>query len=107
MDIPQSRLGLVNGGDGVFGYGGPSVFAASHGVDGNGAAGETGDWLLYPDHEPVLTVGRNPSDGNVLADAATLARAGVEVLLRVLALREQAGIAAAVDDLRVREFARW
>jgi lipoate-protein ligase B len=44
------------------------------------AAGETGDWLLYPDHEPVLTVGRNPSDGNVLADAAALARAGVEVV---------------------------
>jgi lipoate-protein ligase B len=44
------------------------------------AAGETGDWLLYPDHEPVLTVGRNPSDGNVLADATALARAGVEVV---------------------------
>ena len=44
------------------------------------AAGETADWLLYPDHEPVLTVGRNPSAGNVLADAATLARAGVEVV---------------------------
>lgn len=44
------------------------------------AAGETGDWLLYPDHEPVLTVGRNPSEGNVLADAATLAGAGVEVV---------------------------
>jgi lipoate-protein ligase B len=44
------------------------------------AAGETGDWLLYPDHEPVLTVGRNPSDGNVLADAVGLARAGVEVV---------------------------
>ncbi len=44
------------------------------------AAGETGDWLLYPDHEPVLTVGRNPSDGNVVADAAALARAGIEVV---------------------------
>lgn len=44
------------------------------------AAGETGDWLLYPDHEPVLTVGRNPSDGNVRADAAMLARAGIEVI---------------------------
>jgi len=40
----------------------------------------TGDWLLYPDHEPVLTVGRNPSEGNVLADAAALERAGVEVV---------------------------
>lgn len=44
------------------------------------AAGETGDWLLYPEHEPVLTVGRNPSAGNVVADAAALARAGVEVV---------------------------
>jgi len=43
------------------------------------AAGETGDWLLYPDHEPVLTVGRSPSEGNVRVDAATLARAGIEV----------------------------
>jgi lipoate-protein ligase B len=44
------------------------------------AAGETGDWLLYPDHEPVLTVGRNPSDGNVRVDAAALERAGIEVV---------------------------
>lgn len=44
------------------------------------AADETGDWLVYPDHEPVLTVGRNPSQGNVVADPAALARAGVEVV---------------------------
>ena len=44
------------------------------------AAGRTGDWLLYPQHESVLTIGRNPSDGNVRADAATLARAGIEVV---------------------------
>jgi len=43
------------------------------------AAGTTGDWLLYPEHESVLTVGRNPSAGNVVADAASLARAGIEV----------------------------
>jgi len=43
------------------------------------AAGETGDWLLYPDHPAVLTIGRNPSEGNVRADAATLAALGVEV----------------------------
>lgn len=43
------------------------------------ADGGTGDWLLYPDHEPVLTIGRNPSAGNVIADAATLARLGLEV----------------------------
>jgi lipoate-protein ligase B len=44
------------------------------------AAGETADWLLYPRHESVLTVGRNPSDGNVRADDATLARLGIEVV---------------------------
>ena len=44
------------------------------------AAGETGDWLLYPDHEPVLTVGRSPSEGNVRVDATTLARHGIEVV---------------------------
>jgi lipoate-protein ligase B len=43
------------------------------------AAGETGDWLLYPDHPPVLTVGRNASEDGVVADAATLAGLGVEV----------------------------
>ncbi len=43
------------------------------------AAGRTGDWVLYPDHESVLTIGRQPSEGSVIADAATLARLGVEV----------------------------
>lgn len=43
------------------------------------ARGETGDWLLYPDHESVLTVGRNPSEGNVVADRDELLRLGVEV----------------------------
>lgn len=44
------------------------------------AAEETGDWLLYPDHEPVLTVGRSPSDGNVRVSSRELARAGLEVV---------------------------
>jgi len=43
------------------------------------AAGRTGDWLLYPDHPPVLTVGRHPSEGSLRADPSTLARRGVEV----------------------------
>jgi lipoyl(octanoyl) transferase len=43
------------------------------------AAGETGDWLLFPDHPPVLTVGRNPSPGSVRSDSAALARLGIEV----------------------------
>jgi lipoate-protein ligase B len=44
------------------------------------AAGQTGDWLLYPEHEPVLTVGRGASPGSVRADAASLARAGIELV---------------------------
>lgn len=43
------------------------------------ASGGTGDWLLYPDHPPVLTVGRSPSPGNLRADEEALARAGIEV----------------------------
>jgi lipoyl(octanoyl) transferase len=43
------------------------------------AAGRTGDWLLYPDHPPVLTVGRHPSEGSLKVDPDTLARRGVEV----------------------------
>ena len=43
------------------------------------AQGRTGDWLLYPEHPPVLTVGRNPSADGLLADRATLERLGVEV----------------------------
>ncbi len=43
------------------------------------AEGGTGDWLLYPDHPSVLTVGRNPSEGNVRVDERTLAARGIEV----------------------------
>jgi len=43
------------------------------------AAGETGDWLLYPDHPPVLTVGRAGGEGGVIADAGTLERLGIEL----------------------------
>ena len=43
------------------------------------AAGETGDWLLFPDHPPVLTVGRSPSPGSLVADPETLRRQGIEV----------------------------
>jgi lipoate-protein ligase B len=43
------------------------------------ADGRTGDWLLYPDHPPVLTVGRNPSAGSLLVDRATLEARGIEV----------------------------
>ena len=39
----------------------------------------TGDWLLYPDHPPVLTVGRGGSDASLKADRVTLGRLGIEV----------------------------
>lgn len=43
------------------------------------AVGETGDWLLFPDHPPVLTLGRGTTAGSVIASAAELERLGVEV----------------------------
>jgi lipoyl(octanoyl) transferase len=43
------------------------------------AAGRTGDWLLYPDHPPVLTVGRGGSEASLKVDRATLGRMGIEV----------------------------
>ncbi len=43
------------------------------------ADGETGDWLLFPDHPPVLTVGRSPSPGALLATPETLAARGIEL----------------------------
>jgi lipoyl(octanoyl) transferase len=43
------------------------------------ADGRTGDWLLYPDHPPVLTVGRSPSDGSVIADSETLRKLEIDV----------------------------
>ena len=38
----------------------------------------TGDWLLYPDHPPVLTVGRSGSGASLKADPETLRRLGIE-----------------------------
>jgi lipoate-protein ligase B len=43
------------------------------------AAGVTGDWLLYADHAPVITVGRSPSEGNVIASRETLDRMGIAI----------------------------
>ncbi len=39
----------------------------------------SGDWLLYPDHPPVLTVGRSPSPGNLRVPAEFRAARGIEV----------------------------
>ncbi len=43
------------------------------------AAGETGDLLLFPDHPPVLTVGRSGREESLRVDRETLARQGIEV----------------------------
>ncbi len=43
------------------------------------AGRQTGDWLLFPDHPPVLTVGRNPSPDGLRANPALLERLGVEL----------------------------
>ena len=43
------------------------------------AEGRTGDWLLFPDHPPVLTVGRGAAPGGLRADRATLESRGIEV----------------------------
>jgi lipoyl(octanoyl) transferase len=42
-------------------------------------AQQIGDTLLLMEHPPVLTLGRNATRANILADDATLARKGVEV----------------------------
>lgn len=43
------------------------------------ARGAAPDRLLYPDHPPVLTIGRSPSAGSVIASPEALREAGIEV----------------------------
>ena len=43
------------------------------------AAGRAPDRLLFPDHPPVLTIGRSPSAGSVVASPEALRQAGIEV----------------------------
>ncbi|MGH7741844.1 MAG: lipoyl(octanoyl) transferase LipB [Candidatus Eiseniibacteriota bacterium] len=43
------------------------------------AQGETGDWLLFPDHPSVLTMGRGGHAESVKASPETLERLGVEL----------------------------
>jgi lipoyl(octanoyl) transferase len=43
------------------------------------AEGRSGDWLLYPDHPPVLTVGRSGRGESLKVDPDTLRRMGIEV----------------------------
>jgi lipoate-protein ligase B len=40
---------------------------------------ETGDWLLFPDHPPVLTVGRGGSIESLRVSRGELARRGIEI----------------------------
>lgn len=42
------------------------------------AAGRTGDWLLFPEHPPVVTAGRNAHADSLKVDRDALARLGVE-----------------------------
>ncbi len=42
------------------------------------AEGRTGDWLLFPDHPPVLTVGRGGKPESLLASPESLATMGIE-----------------------------
>jgi lipoate-protein ligase B len=49
------------------------------------AAGRTGDWLLFPDHPPVLTVGRGGSlpataERSLRVSPESLARLGIELV---------------------------
>jgi len=43
------------------------------------AAGEVGDVMLLLEHEPVYTLGRRATEGEVLLDAASLAERGIAV----------------------------
>src|SRR5690349_106961 len=44
------------------------------------AAQSTGDWLLFPEHEPVLTVGRSGRGDSLIATPDELARRGIELV---------------------------
>jgi lipoyl(octanoyl) transferase len=43
------------------------------------AEGRTGDWLLFPDHPPVLTIGRGATPGSLIADPEMLRSRGIEL----------------------------
>ncbi len=43
------------------------------------ADGATGDWLLFAEHPPVLTMGRGGREDSLRADRAALARLGIEL----------------------------
>ena len=43
------------------------------------AAGETGDWLLFPEHSPLYTVGRGAAPGGLRVGHEVLERMGAEL----------------------------
>lgn len=70
MPLEVRRLGGVEYGDGL---------ALQRRFQEARRAGTVGDTLVLLEHNPVITLGRAAKGENVLADAATLARLGVEV----------------------------
>ncbi len=44
-----------------------------------GGTADIGDWLLFPDHPPVLTVGRGGGEASLRVDRSALAGRGVEL----------------------------
>ena len=53
--------------------------AAAPGVGEDAATADVSDWLLFPDHPPVLTVGRGGSEASLRVNRAALARSGIEL----------------------------
>src|SRR5689334_13604570 len=62
---------------------GPTTYrdglALQEGLVAARARGETGDWLLFPDHEPVLTVGRGAGGDGLVVGRDELERRGIEL----------------------------
>lgn len=63
----------------AIGAGREGVAGAGGGTAGAEGAGASNDWLLFPDHPPVLTVGRSPSEGNIRVPREALEARGIEV----------------------------
>ncbi len=70
MNLRVCRLGPTRYADGL---------ALQQSLVAARAAEATGDWLLYPDHPPVLTVGRSASPDSMRVDPETLRRMGIDV----------------------------
>lgn len=62
---------------GMIGY--AEAFELQRGLVERRKRGEIPDQLLIVEHSPVVTIGRNGSEANVLADADLLERAGIQL----------------------------